>query len=100
MSFCTLSQSMQHASHTVSMDRAAWGPTIYDRAFEYHFARGLRADIGRGLVRDADGARSRFIDYDESDAERYLRHPEVIYWDFFRGIVNNSCSRIVRGLRP
>lgn len=94
----TLTEAMAEAPTDVHADRQRWGDALFDRAVEHHTSRNLRANIGNGTTRDKDGIQSRFVAYDW--ACHYESSPDHVYYDFFKGIVCNSCSRMERGLNP
>lgn len=98
MTHITLDQAMAASPTIVYLDRQKWGGELFDKAVEHHRRRKLRADIEKGSTRDVDGWRSQFTAYDWG--HEYADAPHHIYFDFFRGTVNNSCSRIQRGLEP
>lgn len=93
----TLQQAAEIVAAEVSELRATHG-AVFDQAMAYHAGRKLRADIATGVTRDCDGWKSGFVNYDWSD--NYTKNPEHIFFDFFRGFILNSVSRINRGLKP
>jgi hypothetical protein len=94
----TLREAMDLAPTDVAKDRAQWGDELYDKAVEHHTAKRLTADTQKGSTRNRDGFASQYVSYDWS--ERYVANPDHIYFDFFKGSVCNSCSRMQRGLNP
>lgn len=94
----TLAEAMEHAATAVYLCRQKWGDEVFDAAVKHHTARRLRADVEAGTTTDTVGVRSRFADYDW--AATYTDAPHFVWFDFFRGEIENSCSRIQRGLAP
>ena len=98
----TLSQAMNLAPACVGEARAAmdsrFGAGLFDKATEHHEARGLVANLQAGTTRDRDGNRSSFTAY--TWADHYTANPDQVWFDFFRGHVCNSVSRMARGLQP
>lgn len=96
----TLAQAMDAAPDDTAACRrqmdAQFAPGLFDKAVEHHAARRLRADADRGTTRDRDGERSRFVSYDWG--QHYAANPSHVFFDFFRGHVCNSVSRLARGL--
>lgn len=93
-----LAQAMADSPTAVYLDRKKWGDDLFDKAVAHHTARRLRADLSAGTTTDVDGQRSRFVQYDWG--HEYENAPHHVYFDFFRGAVCNSCSRLARGLAP
>ena len=98
----TLSQACEHAGTAVHMDRQKadeqFGAGLFDKAIEHHTKRGLSVDLTKGTTRDRAGLQSRFINY--IGEQTYTDAPHFVWFDFFRGAVLNSCSRMARGLEP
>lgn len=94
----TVPEAMRLAPDSVAKDRQQWGAELYDKAVAHHTARRLMADTKKGRTRDRDGFHSQYVSYDWADT--YVAHPDHIYFDFFKGAVCNSCSRMQRGLNP
>lgn len=80
----------------VSECKSAFGVDLFEQAVEHHRRRGLTADVKKGTTRDKDGQNSVYPGYDWAD--RYTTHKGHIWFDFFRGFVVNSASRLSRGL--
>jgi hypothetical protein len=80
---------------------ADFGPGLFDRAIAHHAARQLRADVAAGVTRDREGIRARFVSWTPEDLAGHVdRRGAHVWFDFFRGHVLNSCSRMARGLTP
>lgn len=96
----TLRQAMEAAGTAVYLDRqkadAQFGPGLFDKAVAYHEKRNLRAYIESGTTWDRDGMRTRFVNYDGGG--QYREAPHFVWFDFFRGTIMNSVSRLSRGL--
>jgi hypothetical protein len=98
----TLAEAMALAPSEVAEAREycakTFGPEYWDKAVAHHEKRKLRADIAEGTTRDCDGWKSGFVGYDWS--HEYQDRKEWIFYDFFRGFICNSVSRMARGLQP
>lgn len=99
----TLSQSLQAAATAVHLDRALadekFGRGLFDKAVQHHTARRLHANLKTGTVSDRDGWRSRYVrPSDYAGAKAYEGAEHLTWFDFFRGAVMNSASRLSRGL--
>lgn len=69
---------------------------FFKECFDYWIKQNLRVDLKTSVVRSNRGWMSCFPGYDWQ--ERYTTHPQDIFFDFFLGIIGNSCSRKERGL--
>ena len=91
----TLTQAAAIAPDDVSTARQyaehAFGPGLFDRAIAHHESRGLRATLGVGETRDRGGVCARFVG-------GHTCEPGHVWFDFFRGHIMNSVSRMARGL--
>lgn len=96
----TLAQAMESAATAVYLDRQKaneqFGRGLFDKAVAHHIRRNLRANLKTGETLDCDGWRGRFTAYDW--AQVYDSAPHHVYFDFLRGHVMNSASRLSRGL--
>ena len=79
-----VSEARQYAAQT-------FGAGLFERATAHHEARNMRAVLGVGETRDRDGIRARFID-------GHTCEPAHVWFDFFRGHIMNSVSRLASGL--
>lgn len=102
MSYITLKQAMDDAMQVVMIKKQSadrkFGPGLFEKAIAHHMQRDLRASVVKGSVRDRDGFRSQFVDYDWADV--YAENPEYVWTDFFLPFILNSVSRMSRGLEP
>ena len=92
-----LADTLQHVDFTPLL--IAWGEATVGQALR-HPALGLSADTDAGTTRNRRGNQSRFLNWTSTDASVYQGRPAAVFWDFFRGSIANSCSRIDRGLTP
>ena len=102
MKIVSLNKALADAATAVYMDRqkadAQYGAGLFDRAIEHHVARNLRADTERGITRDRGGQCAAYVSWSGADAAAYIEAPHFVYFDFFRGHILNSVSRLSRGL--
>ncbi len=94
----TLKESLDHSATEAYLQSKDWPAEVFSQAVAHHLKQGLRANLSTGEVRSNSGWVSRFSNYNwQADYEGALN---LVYYDFFRGMVGNSRSRIVRGLAP
>jgi hypothetical protein len=102
MKIVTLNEAMDAAATAVYVDRKKadqqFGVGLFDKAVAHHNNLGLRANISKGTTRNKRGQQSKYVNYDW--AHVYEDAPHFIWYDFFRGVIMNSCSRMARGLEP
>lgn len=100
----TLAETLYHAAHAIHMDKRKadeqFGPGLFEKAINHHVRRNLRADTVKGEVRDAGGWKAQYKEWTDANAKQYDDAPHFVWFDFFRGFVMNSCSRMSRGLKP
>lgn len=88
------------ASHSATefylLRQRAENQYLFDKAVEWMGRMKFRADIKRGCVRNVNGVQSQFVNYDW--AHHYEDAPNLVFGDFFRGILLNKYSRLLRGL--
>jgi len=98
----TIDEILDAAAEAVHLDRQEadlqFGAGLFDKAIAHHKKLKLRANILKGTTRNKRGQQSRCLDYDW--AHVYDGAPHLVWSDFFRGAVMNSCSRMARGLNP
>lgn len=91
----TLAQASELATDDVASARQyaelEFGAGLFDRAMAHHEARNLRATLGAGETRDSGGIIARYVGGHTCQAAH-------VWFDFFRGHVMNSVSRMARGL--
>jgi hypothetical protein len=103
MSTITITQSLAAAATAVHLDRRLadekFGQGLFDEAVQHHTARRLHANLKTGTVSDRDGWRSRYVNPSHYAGAKSFDGAEHLTWfEFFRGAVMNSASRLSRGL--
>jgi hypothetical protein len=78
--------------------RRAEVPEAFTCAMEAMRVGGYVADTVKGTVCNRDGVVSLFDPYDWG--ETYDDMPHHVFYDFFRGLLLNKYSRILRGMEP
>lgn len=74
----------------------AENPAAFDQAVERMISERFACDTASGTTRNRDGVQAQFVAYDW--ANDYEKHPNFVFYDFFRGFLLNKYSRILRGL--
>ena len=69
---------------------------LFDESIEQMRRGGYRVDIQAGVVQNKAGFVSRFVDYDW--AAQYEEAPNLIFYDFFQGILMNLYTRKLAGV--
>lgn len=67
---------------------------LFDKATNWMNRKKFTCDTTKGTTCNIDGMHSSFVSYDwESD---YIDAPNHVFHDFFRGILLNKYSRLIR----
>lgn len=93
----TLKDCLYHSAGEIHGLHVLYGQS-FETAVAHHVRLGIVADIDKGEVRNKNGFVSQFVYYDWS--QHYKDALNLVFFDFFRGVVLNSVSRMNRGLEP